>query len=114
MSIKDATQWTLRTHLPYHLLSQNPKAKYLWIVRNPKDVCVSYYYHCIQIGSKYENMSFSEYFQHWINGEVSYGSYFDHVLSWWSHKDDANVTWMVYETYENILRKLSIIGSISR
>jgi len=66
-------------------------------------VCVSYYYHCIQIGSKYENMSFSEYFQHWINGEVSYGSYFDHVLSWWSHKDDANVTWMVYEHMKMIL-----------
>ena len=28
---------------------------------------------------------------------VKYGDYFDHVLSWWAHKDDKNVLFIKYE-----------------
>ena len=32
-----------------------------------------------------------------MKGEVDFGDYFDHVLSWWAHKDDDNVLFLKYE-----------------
>ena len=32
-----------------------------------------------------------------MQGDVPYGCYFDHVLSWWAHKDDDNVLILKYE-----------------
>lgn len=33
-----------KTHIPYAPERFNPKAKYLWVLRNPRDVCVSTYH----------------------------------------------------------------------
>ena len=40
----------LKTHLPFHLLPKQlrfgeKKCKVVYVARNPKDVCISYYYH---------------------------------------------------------------------
>ena len=32
-----------------------------------------------------------------IKGEMNFGNYFDHLLSWWPHRDDKNVLFMKYE-----------------
>jgi len=32
-----------------------------------------------------------------VNRELCYGDYFDHVMSWWQHKDDTNVLFLKYE-----------------
>ena len=32
-----------------------------------------------------------------MNGQVLYGSYFDHVLAWWERRDDENVMVVRYE-----------------
>ena len=33
---------------------------------------------------------------------VFYGSWFDHVLSWWKHKDDPNVLLLKYEDMKKV------------
>ena len=38
----------IKTHLPFDLLPYNPKAKYLFVIRNPKDTAVSLFYHVKQ------------------------------------------------------------------
>lgn len=35
---------------------------------------------------------------------VCYGSWFDHVLSWWKHKDDPNVLLLKYEDMKKVRR----------
>ena len=35
----------LKTHLPYQLIPKNPKVKYIYCFRNPKDNLVSNYFH---------------------------------------------------------------------
>ncbi|GFQ81594.1 sulfotransferase 1C4 [Trichonephila clavata] len=34
-----------KTHLPYSHLSYSPEAKYIFVARNPKDCCVSFFHH---------------------------------------------------------------------
>ena len=89
-------------HAPYDMtpggLPSASPAKYIYVARNPKDVMVSYYYHHLSGKGSY---GFSEtwdvFFHLFLTGKVGYGSWFEHVLEWWKHKDDPNVLFLKYE-----------------
>ena len=89
-------------HAPYNMMpgglpSASP-AKYIYIARNPKDVMVSYYYHHLSGKGTHDfSGTWDIFFTLFMNGEVIYGSWFDHVLEWWKHKDDPNVLFLKYE-----------------
>lgn len=88
----------IKTHLNYDLQPKHPTAKYIIVLRNPKDACVSFFYHHTRNASyNYEGRTFSDFFPHWLNGDVECGNYFDWVLSWWRHRDDSNVLVLFYE-----------------
>ncbi len=36
---------TMKTHIPFNRVPKHPIAKYICLIRNPKDVCVSHYHH---------------------------------------------------------------------
>src|SRR5437868_9869229 len=69
----------MKTHLPFEFMPYNSKAKYLTVFRNPKDVCVSSYYHHLH-WSKNDNFkseySFDEFVDVWLSGELWYNDYF--------------------------------------
>lgn len=88
-----------KTHIPLSPKRWNPKSKYIWVVRNPRDVCVSSYHlytdlHQVPWTKKY---SFDKFAQHFCNGETYYGCYWDHLRSWWAVKEEPNVLMLVYE-----------------
>ncbi len=87
----------LKTHIPFGLRPYNKFAKYLWVIRNPKDVCVSYYYHAKDKPHFQWLRDFHDYFNIWIKGEIPFGDYFEHVLSYWTHRFDDNFSFLVYE-----------------
>ncbi|CAN7988202.1 unnamed protein product [Ixodes hexagonus] len=96
----------IKTHLPYHLLPQHPQAKYIYVCRNPKDACVSYFYHTRGFsGYEFEDGRFEDYFDIYVEGENDFGDYFDHVLSWYAHRDDPNVLFINYEDMKRDPRK---------
>ena len=100
----------VKTHLNYNLMPFNPNAKYLYVVRNPKDVSVSSYHHMKLMYNPEEN--FHHYFQEFFNDEVNYGDYFEHLLSFVPHLNDPNITYLVYEKMKRNPRKavLKIAG----
>ncbi|XP_039973961.1 amine sulfotransferase-like isoform X2 [Xiphias gladius] len=94
------------THLQYHFmppaLSQK-KGKVIYVARNPKDVLVSYFYF-----HKFANIletpkDFNDFFEKFLRGDVFGCSWFDHVKTWYSHKDDMN---MLFITYEEMIQDL--------
>jgi hypothetical protein len=92
---------TLKSHLPYHSIPggepANSIAKYIYIARNPKDVAVSLYYFTIQMKYYEFDGTWDRFFEHFMNGEVLMGSWFNHVLEWWKHKDANNILFLKYE-----------------
>ena len=44
-----------------------------------------------------------------VSGDVDYGNYFDHLLSWLPHKDDKNVLFLKYEDM-----KRDLCGAVSQ
>uniref|UniRef100_A0A2K6FMD4 Sulfotransferase n=1 Tax=Propithecus coquereli TaxID=379532 RepID=A0A2K6FMD4_PROCO len=96
------------THLSYDILPRNIKqkqCKIIYVVRNPKDIAVSLFHYyrdnpnlpCIE--------TWDAFLELFLRGDVVYGSWFDHVLSWEEHKDDKNILIISYEEMKKDLSK---------
>ena len=98
------------SHLPYPLMPylNNTTAKIIYVARNPKDVAISTYFHN-QSKLGYEG-TWEEHFQLFLNSDVGFGPYFDHVLPWWqaSQKDER----ILFRKYEDM--KHDHAGSVAR
>ncbi|KAH7959299.1 hypothetical protein HPB49_010144 [Dermacentor silvarum] len=86
------------THQPLIREIMNKEAKYIYIARNPWDVCVSQFRMTTDLSSShFEDGTFEEFFQPFIEGDLGYGSYFGHVASAYAIKDEPNVFFVTYE-----------------
>ncbi|XP_075554122.1 sulfotransferase ssu-1-like [Dermacentor variabilis] len=106
----------IKTHLPFHLQPYSPKAKYIYVARNPYDCCVSFYHHTkSRPRYGFQDGTFNQFVDMFIRGEVDFGDYFDHLLSWYEHRGDPNVLFLTYEdlkkdTYGWISRIADFLG----
>ena len=86
-----------KNHLPYELvpggLPHITAAKYIYVMRNPKDVCVSYWYYLNNYGPK----SWEDHVTVMLSEVAPYGGWFTHVLGWRKHKDSPNILYIKYE-----------------
>ncbi|KAH7959333.1 hypothetical protein HPB49_010448 [Dermacentor silvarum] len=84
-----------------HALSRetiNKEVKHIYIAGNPLDVCVSQFRMTTNVSSYlFENGTFEEFFEPFIEGDLSYGSYFHHVASVRAIKDKPNFSFVTYE-----------------
>jgi methylamine dehydrogenase accessory protein MauD len=83
-----------KSHLSHDKIPKGP-CKYLYVVRNGKDVAVSYY-HFYVTHEGFEG-TFEEFFERFLAGQVHYGSWFTHFRRWWEHRGDGNVLLLRYE-----------------
>lgn len=85
-----------RHHLPYNLVQKNDKSKVVYTYRNPEDTAVSYY-HFLRSVQPHIQLDFNQFFDGFVTGEIGYGSYFRHVLSFYQHRNDDNLLMVSYE-----------------
>ncbi|XP_078236380.1 sulfotransferase 2A1-like [Pogona vitticeps] len=97
----------LTTHLPFQLFPKSflhSKCKIIYIMRNPKDVLVSHY-HFAKCCKFYEEPgTMEELMEKFLNGNVVYGSWFDHVKGWMKLKERPNFFLITYEELQQDLR----------
>ena len=100
-----------KSHLPVWFF-ENEIAKHnskcIVIMRNPKDMLVSYY-HFLQLRHPKIILSWDQWFDMFRSGDIQYGDWFDHVLAWWKHLPDQNFLFLTYEGM-----KADTLGSIQR
>ncbi|GIY36330.1 amine sulfotransferase [Caerostris darwini] len=96
-----------KTHLPYSYMHHSPDSKYIFVARNPKDCCVSFFHHTRdQLGFGYWDGEFDDFFELFMAGELAYNDYFDHLLDWYPHRNDPNV---FYTTYEDMKKDIKTV-----
>lgn len=106
----------LKTHLPFTHVPYSPEAKYIYVLRNPKDCCVSMYYHTRRAQSEnYGNATFDEFYEIFMDGEVEYNDYFDHLMSWYPQRNNKEVLFTTYEDMKKdtravVLRVAAFLG----
>lgn len=96
----------IRTHLPYDFVPKHPQAKYIYVCRNPKDVCVSFFYHTKSLPEcDFVDGKFEDFFEIFLEGKTDFGDYFEHVLPWYYRRGDENVLFLNYEEMKSDPRK---------
>ncbi|XP_060824328.1 luciferin sulfotransferase-like [Bombus pascuorum] len=90
----------IKTHLPFDLLPRQirtgeKKPKIIYVARNPKDTCISYFHHC-QIIEGYRG-NFSDFCRLFLADKLSYTSYWNHVLDFWKKQTTLNMLLLKYE-----------------
>jgi len=103
--------------LPFDMLPYNPKGKYLYVLRNPKDALTSLYHH-MQSPREFYNFtggSFDGFLDYALNDRPVFGDYFDNLLSWLPHIHKENVCLLFYEDMkknlrENIIKIATFVG----
>lgn len=98
-----------------HALFQPQYPKVVYIVRDAKDVAVSYYYHALKHRSIDKNTSFESFVGDFNHGNIdSFGTWSDHVLSWLDGKDKGRLLLVRYEDMlDDSARELSRVLSFS-
>ncbi|XP_064489145.1 sulfotransferase ssu-1-like isoform X2 [Ornithodoros turicata] len=106
-----------KSHFPFSMMPYSPEAKYIYVCRNPKDCCVSFFYHTKGFsGYEFRNGTFETFFDIFYKGETDFGDYFDHILSWYEHRNDPNMLFLHYEDMksdpkENVLKIARFMGN---
>jgi len=77
--------------LKSHECFQPHYRRIIYIVRDPRDVAVSFYHHNIKAGNIAEDYAIANFVPRFINGEfdAKWGSWSDHVLSWMLLRQDV-------------------------
>ena len=85
----------IKTHSPAQFVPYNEKAKYVCVVRDPKDVTVSAYhfFRTVMLGSLMPSVK--TWVEHMQN--TGFGSWADFTDSYWAWRDRPNVLFMTYE-----------------
>lgn len=122
--IRESVQWArdqpaeqpriIKTHLPLNLLPPNllNTAKVVYVARNPRDCCVSYYHHQTLFDEGYRfTGEFEDFARLFREGMLNYGDYWSHLKTAWANRSHANFK-MIW--YEDIVRdRLGVIGELS-
>ncbi|XP_021565985.1 sulfotransferase 1A1-like [Carlito syrichta] len=108
----------IKTRLPLALLPQTvleQKVKVVYVARNAKDVAVSYY-HFYRMAKLYpEPGTWDHFLEKFMAGEVSHGSWYQHVREWWELSHNHPVLYLFYEDMKEnpkreILKVLEFVG----
>jgi len=104
----------LKTHLPADALDISPKAKYIFLARDGKDVVWSWYNHLTNMTPEFFDQindtpgrvgppvepptgDVREFFHDWLEDAGLYDwSYWSHIQSWWDIRDVPNIFLLHY------------------
>ncbi|XP_007523587.1 sulfotransferase 1E1 [Erinaceus europaeus] len=98
----------VKTHLPADLLPASfwdNNCKIIYLMRNAKDVAVSYYYFFKIVTIHPDPGSFPEFVEKFMEGEVPYGSWYNHTQTWWEKRKNPRVLILFYEDLKMDIRK---------
>ncbi|KAL6467440.1 hypothetical protein MHYP_G00231170 [Metynnis hypsauchen] len=95
------------THLQHRFVPislRQGTGKVIYVARNPKDVLVSYYhfhkYACMLETPK----DFNDFYEKFMEGRVYGNCWFEHIKTWYSHRDEMNFLYIAYEDMIKDLR----------
>jgi hypothetical protein len=87
----------IKTHLPFGRIVYNEAAKYVWVVRDPKDVFVSSYHFLGSVVFGPIMPPLEEWLDLFVSQDSFNGSWAEHLDCGWRARDRNNVLFLTYE-----------------
>ncbi|KAF2893636.1 hypothetical protein ILUMI_12537 [Ignelater luminosus] len=105
----------IKSHLPFSLLPEQLQSgtrspKMIYVVRNPKDTCISYYHHGTLLMGW--TISLENFVKVFMADKSTYGSYWKHVLGYWNKRHLPNLLIIKYEDMKSNLP--SVIKTVAQ
>lgn len=100
---------TIKSHLPLSLLPPSllETTKVVAVLRNPKDVLVSYHHHCRLLNAHGYVGSLEEFVQYFVDDDLAYSPYWLHVKEVWEKREHPNLHIMFFEDMKaDIMKEL--------
>ncbi|XP_051980322.1 sulfotransferase family 3, cytosolic sulfotransferase 2 isoform X1 [Xyrauchen texanus] len=106
------------SHLHQHMVPKGlqGKGKIIYVMRNPKDVMVSYFHFSKNMKTLDSSESYDEMLEKFFTGLMVGGCWFDHIKGWITNKDKYAILFLTYEEMIKDLRSviLKICGFIGK
>ncbi|CAL4101102.1 unnamed protein product [Meganyctiphanes norvegica] len=89
----------IKTHLPITLLPPDTLdcTKFVYVARNPYDVCISGYHYCRLHKDCYYAGTFDQFAQRFMEGNIVHYPFWEHVYSAWKMQNHCNLHFIFYE-----------------
>lgn len=87
----------IKTHRRLDEVPFKPHARYIAVVRDPKDVCVSSYHFTRDLGFGPMMPSVETWVEYSFTRGFPFGKWSDHLYSYWQVRNRENVLFMTYE-----------------
>ncbi|XP_073326149.1 cytosolic sulfotransferase 3-like [Pagrus major] len=91
----------IKTHFPVQFVPKSfweQNCKVVYVARNAKDNMVSYFHFDRMNSVQPEPGDWNSYFHRFMEGKLTFGSWYDHVNNWWKKKQTySNLHYMFYE-----------------
>uniref|UniRef100_A0A6M2CNM4 Putative salivary sulfotransferase n=1 Tax=Rhipicephalus microplus TaxID=6941 RepID=A0A6M2CNM4_RHIMP len=98
---------TFATHLLFDKRDITEEAKYVYLARNPWDVCVSFYHMMTNMSTfDFREGTFKDFVDTFLRGNFGYGDYFEHVAWGYALREKPNVLFLTYEELKKNTRKV--------
>ncbi|KAG2463886.1 ST2S2 sulfotransferase, partial [Polypterus senegalus] len=82
----------------------------IYTARNAKDTAVSYFHFCRMNKIQSRAGTWPNFLEEFINGEMVFGPWYDHVRGWWDKKESHPILYLLYEDLkENLSREVDKI-----
>lgn len=115
--ISDESTWrdsptglrAVKTHLPFSKLTYTPSARYVWVVRDPKDVFVSSYRFVKSTMLGALMPSVKKWLDLFLSEDAYIGSWAEHVDGGWRRRHEDNVLFLTFEEM-----KADLHGTVER
>ncbi len=103
--LRDETTWqnaptglrVIKTHLESAYVPYSPAAKYIIVVRDPKDVFVSSYYFSAALLAPGTMVPVAEWLAAFLSDKFQYGSWAEQLAGYWVWRDRPNVLILNFE-----------------
>lgn len=89
----------IRTHLLFEMLEFSRRGKYVYVTWSPLDCCMSCFHVMKELHDlQFDDGQFEDFFDAFLGGKVRFWSYFKHIDTGHSRRDESNF----FVTYEEI------------
>lgn len=95
----------VKTHIEAMYVPFREEAKYIIVVRDPKDVIISAYYFAIALMPLLKSMSITDFIDIFLGGDTLFGSWALHTSSYWEWRNRPNVLILFYHQMIDDLEK---------
>ncbi len=96
----------IKTHAEAQFVPDNTDAKYVVVVRDPKDALISSFFFADSIMPGLRSIGLTAWTDAFINGEVPFGLWAEHVASFWPWCERANVLLVTFGAMKSDLAQV--------